>query len=279
MGGRPVPREVLGEAVAALLFDLDGTLYTEAGAIPGAVDASDDLRRRGVPLRFVTNTTRRPRSQLVERLRGYGFAVEDHEVFGAVLATAAYLRQLGIGTVAPFVSKPALEDLAEFELAGGLAGGVPDAAPDAVLVGDLGSEWTPQLLNEAFRYVMDGAQLIALQKGRYWLAADGIELDAGPWVAALEYATDRKAVVCGKPNPAFFHGVLSSVEGAGAGAGAGTPCAMVGDDLWNDVRGGQQAGLRGWLVRTGKYREDALETSGVTPDKVIESVAELSGAG
>jgi len=235
----------------------------------------DDLRRRGVPLRFVTNTTRRPRSQLVERLRGYGFTVEEHEVFGAVLATAAHLRQQGIGRVAPFVSKPALEDLAGFEVAGGLAGGVPDAVPDAVLVGDLGNEWTPQLLNEAFRYVMDGAQLIALQKGRYWLAADGIELDAGPWVAALEYATDREAVVCGKPNAAFFHGVLSSVDGVGDGA----PCVMVGDDLWNDVAGAQQAGLRGWLVRTGKFREDALETSGVTPDKVIESVAELRGAG
>ena len=273
MGGRAISREVLGEAVSALLFDLDGTLYTEAGVIPGAVEAIADLRRRGVPLRFVTNTTRKPRRFLVERLRGYGYEVEDHEVFGAVLATAAHLEQQGIRSVAPFVSKPALEDLAGFELGGGLADTQPARTPDAVLVGDLGDEWTPALLNEAFRYVMDGARLIALQKGRYWLAAGGIELDAGPWVAALEYATDSEAIVCGKPNAAFFHGVLSSLEDADSSA----PSVMVGDDLWNDVEGAQRAGLAGWLVRTGKFREEALESSGIKPDRVIGSVAELGG--
>jgi HAD superfamily hydrolase (TIGR01458 family) len=275
VGSGPVPREVLGERVGALLFDLDGTLYTEAGPIPGAVDAIDDLRRRGVPLRFVTNTTRRPRRQLVERLRDYGFTIGDEEVFGAVLATAAYLGSQGIATVAPFVSPAALEDLAGFELAGGTAGPLAAATPDAVLIGDLGDEWTPRLLNEAFRHVMDGARLIALQKGKYWLGPEGIELDAGPWVAALEYATDREAFVCGKPNAAFFQGVLSSL---GEGVGD-APCVMVGDDLWNDVRGAQQAGLRGWLVRTGKFREDALESADVTPDRIIASVAALRDSG
>jgi HAD superfamily hydrolase (TIGR01458 family) len=272
VGGRSIPGAVLGEQVAALLFDLDGTLYTEAGAIPGAVDAIDNLRRRGIPLRFVTNTTRRPRRQLVERLRGYGFGVEDDEVFGAVLATAAHLAQEGVGSVAPFVSQPALEDLAGFDLAGGTAGPPAGTTPDAVLIGDLGNEWTPQLLNQAFRHVMDGARLIALQKGKYWLAAEGIELDAGPWVAALEYATDREAVVCGKPNAAFFHGVVSSLGEVDPDA----PCVMVGDDVWNDVGGAQRAGLEGWLVRTGKFREDALRESGVSPDRVIASVATLS---
>jgi ribonucleotide monophosphatase NagD (HAD superfamily) len=49
---------------------------------------------------------------------------------------------------------------------------------------------------------------------------------------------------------------------------------MVGDDLWSDVEGAQRAGLQGWLVRTGKFREDALRSSGIRPDRILDSVAD-----
>jgi ribonucleotide monophosphatase NagD (HAD superfamily) len=48
---------------------------------------------------------------------------------------------------------------------------------------------------------------------------------------------------------------------------------MVGDDLWSDVAGAQRAGLQGWLVRTGKFRESVLLESGIQPDRIIGSVA------
>jgi phospholysine phosphohistidine inorganic pyrophosphate phosphatase len=260
----------------ALLIDLDGTLYTNDGAVPGAVKAVAELRRSGRPLRFVTNTTRRSRRALVERLRGYGFAVEPEEVFTSVLAGARLLRERGIRHVAPFVAESALEDLAELDLMGGTThSGIPgsrpgSSVPAAVIVGDLGSAWTPALLNEAFRYVLDGALLVALQKDRYWLGATGLELDAGSYVAALEYATGREALVCGKPNPAFYHGALATL-----GGDAPASAVMVGDDLWADVAGAQQAGLQGWLVRTGKFRADVLEQSGVTPDRVVDSIGDV----
>jgi HAD superfamily hydrolase (TIGR01458 family) len=238
------------------------------------VAAIEQLRRRDVPLRFVTNTTRRSRSFIVERMRGYGFEVQPVEVFSAVMAGRSLLEREGMGTVAPFVSPEALVDLGKLELMGGTSGSpVPAAtAPHAVLVADLGDLWTPALLNEAFRYVMDGARLVALQRGRYWFGPEGIELDAGAWVAALEYATEREAVVCGKPNTAFFHGAVASL----GGDPSLPPAVMIGDDLWSDVQGAQRSGLGGWLVRTGKFREDALESSGIKPDRVIDSVADLA---
>jgi HAD superfamily hydrolase (TIGR01458 family) len=238
------------------------------------VAAIEQLRRRDVSLRFVTNTTRRPRSFIVERMRGYGFEVLPGEVFSAVMAGRALLEREGVGTVAPFVSPEALADLGELELMGGTSGSPAPAAtaPQAVLVGDLGDLWTPALLNEAFRYVMDGARLVALQRGRYWFGPEGIELDAGAWVAALEYATEREAVVCGKPNTAFFQGAVASL----GGGRSVPPAVMIGDDLWSDVQGAQRSGLGGWLVRTGKFREDALQSSGIRPDRVIDSVADLA---
>ncbi len=256
---------------AALLLDLDGTLYTDAGPIPGAVEAIAALLRRGMPFRFVTNTTRRSRRGLVERLRGYGFEVSPAEVFTSVLAGVQLLRQRNIARVAPFVAQATLEDLGELELVGGTsAAPAASPAPAAVVIGDLGDQWTPALLNEAFRYLLDGALLLAFQKDRYWLGRTGLELDAGPYVAALEYAAGREALVSGKPSPGFYLGALSELGGTLPEA-----AVMVGDDLWADVAGAQRAGLQGWLVRTGKFRQAVLERSGVKPDRMLDSIADL----
>jgi HAD superfamily hydrolase (TIGR01458 family) len=116
---------------------------------------------------------------------------------------------------------------------------------------------------------MDGAELIALQKNRYWLTPDGLSLDVGPYVAALEYATSAEALVVGKPAPAFFASALDAM---------GVPAeraAMVGDDVESDVGGALAAGLAGILVRTGKYHEDAVQRSGVEPTAVVDSIADV----
>lgn len=275
MGDQQVPGEVLIDAASAYLVDLDGTLYTELGPVPGAASVIRELRRRGVPFRFVTNTTRRPRRRLLERLEGYGLDAAADEVFTAVLAGAAYLKGAGVRTVAPYVPEDVLEDLAGFTLKGGVTGPATGPWPDAVLIGDLGARWDHALLNEAFRYVMDGARLVALQRGRYWLAAEGIELDAGAYVAALEYATGREAVVCGKPNPHFFQAAVASMQVTTDRP----PVVVIGDDIWSDIEGAQRAGFRGWLVRTGKFRRDELRSSGVRPDRVLDSIADLGAQG
>jgi HAD superfamily hydrolase (TIGR01458 family) len=260
-------------APAAYLLDLDGTLYAGGAALPGAVEALASLRARGVPFRLVTNTTSRSRRLLVERLREYGFAVQLGEIFSATLAGVILAEREGHRIVAPFVPAAALEDMTALELVGGTFGRpLPDApAPTAVIVGDLGEGWTFGLLQEAFDYLTAGGALIALSRDRYWLRDGRLALDAGPFVAALEYAAGRSAMVAGKPSPAFFGAALQSL-----GAPDPATVAMVGDDLWSDVQGAQRAGLQGWLVRTGKFREEALRTSGITPHRVLDSVAELA---
>jgi len=253
-------------SVRAFLLDLDGTCYGEAGAVPGAAAAIADLRRRGVPLRFVTNTTRRSRRLLAERLAGYGFAVRPEEIVTTVMAAVALLQERGVRRVAPLVADATLEDLAAFDLAG--------ERPEVVLVGDLGDAWTFERMNRGFRHLMEGAELVCLQRDRYWQQGDGLALDAGPFVAALEYATGKRATVTGKPSPAFYSAAVASLRAEGVVGPEGV--VMVGDDLWGDIQGAQGAGLRAWLVRTGKFREDVYATSGIVADRVIGSVAELS---
>ena len=236
-------------------MDLDGTLYVGGEAVAGAREAVASLRASGLAVRYVTNTTRKPRGWVCERLRSMGFAVEEAEIFTPALAA---MGRIGRGTCFALVDDSLLPDLAGLELT--------DDPPDYVLVGDLGEGFTYERLNPAFRHLMEGAELLALQKNRYWQSDAGLALDAGPFVAALEFASGKKASVVGKPEREYFRLAL---EDLGLRAGE---VAMVGDDAETDVLGARRAGLVGIQVRTGKWRADAGEA-----DLVIDSVADLPG--
>ena len=238
-------------------MDLDGTLYVGEEPIRGARQAVERLASAGITIRYVTNTTRKPRRAVRERLLGMGFRVEEAEIFTPATAAAG---MIGDKTCFPLVDESLLEDLREVTL--------DEGAPDYVLIGDLGEDFTYDRLNTAFRLLMGGAELLALQKNRYWLTGEELSLDAGPFVAALEYASDKEATVVGKPESDFFRLALREMGLEPGGV------AMVGDDAEADVAGAQAAGLQGILVKSGKYRAG----SEGTPDLLLPSVAELPEA-
>lgn len=247
--------------VRAVLLDLDGVLYVEDDVVPGAADAIERLRRTGAGLRFVTNTTTRSRAATLSHLGDLGFAVHDDELVTPVALARQVCRDRGHRRVALFVA-----DETDFEGLG-IVRGELDA--HAVIVGDLGDRWNYDELNRAFRLVMSGAELIALQKNRFWQRGGGLALDAGPFVAALEYATGRRATVVGKPSPDFFGEVL---RGLGVDA---DHAVMVGDDVETDIGGAMANGLAGVLVRTGKYREDLVRASAIEPTATADSIADV----
>ncbi len=229
------------------------------------------LRARGIPFRCLSNTTSRPRAALLARLRTYGFDIADHELLTAPLAGAALLRKRGHHLIAPFVPEATHADLRELALAGGTAPDrPPERGPDAILVGDLGAAWTDALMQEAFGYLMAGADFVACSRDRYWMRRGGLVMDCGAYVAGLEHATGRTAAVAGKPGRPFFEAALESLGGIAPAA-----VAMVGDDPWSDVAGAQAAGMQGWLVATGKFAPEALGETGIAPDRVLASVAHL----
>ncbi len=251
------------DEVEALLLDLSGVIYVEDEAVPGAIEALSALRDEGIPFRLVTNTTMRPRRSILERLERLGIDAEPSELLTPATLAARRCSEAGYAAVSLVVLDELREDLEGIEEG--------DGPVDAVIVGDLGDRWDYEVLNRAFRQVMEGADLIALQKNRYWETAEGLSLDAGPFVAAIEYASGREAEVVGKPAPAFFDLALSDL---------GVPAeraAMVGDDVEADVGGAMEAGLAGFLVRTGKYREDLVRDSGVEPTAIVDSIAEVPG--
>jgi HAD superfamily hydrolase (TIGR01458 family) len=249
------------EDVRALLIDLDGVLYVEEEPIAGASEALHRLRERGLALRFVTNTTAHSRDRTLQKLARLGLGVDSHELITPAALAVQHCRERGHRHVALIMNEEVKRDFAELQ--------ETTAHADAVIIGDLGSAFGYDVLNRAFRQVMDGAELIALQKNRYWMRADGLSLDVGPFVAAIEFATGREAYVVGKPAEGFFDQVLASISVDANSA------AMIGDDIESDIGGALHAGLDAILVRTGKYREERMRESGIQPTQVVDSIADV----
>jgi HAD superfamily hydrolase (TIGR01458 family) len=248
--------------VEGLLLDMDGVLALSFEPMPGAVDTLAWIKGKGIPFRIVTNTTTHSRAALAETLRAGGFDVVAGDIITAVVGTAVHLRvHHPDARVMLLTDGDAREDLDGIAVVG--AG---DPA-DVVVVGGAGDDFTYEHLNHAFRLLMEGASLVAMHRNLYWRTADGLELDAGAYVAGLEAAANVVATICGKPAPSFFDSALRLL---------GLPAdrvAMVGDDIVNDVLGAQASGLTGVLVRTGKFMESDLSKG--RPDHVVGSFAEL----
>jgi HAD superfamily hydrolase (TIGR01458 family) len=250
-------------SIDGLLIDIEGVLVQGNEVIPGAREAMSALRARGIPFRFMTNTTIYCRYTLLERLRALGFDVELNELYTASFVAAEYLRAQGAQSYLPLLLPDAQLEFSGME--------VDEEQPEFVVVGDMGASFTFPRLNRAFRAVLGGARLIALHKKRSWRTENGLYLDAGPFVVALEYATDSSALVVGKPSAAYYRMVLSDL---------GLPAhrvAMIGDDVEADVRGAQLAGVQGWLVKSGRFRKEDLQ-QGIWPDRVLSSVQDLADA-
>jgi HAD superfamily hydrolase (TIGR01458 family) len=250
--------------MACILLDVDGVLHVSGEGIPGAGDAVTRLRQQGHALRFVTNNSTRPRATLAEELRLLGFELDDDELQTTPRAAA---RELAGKRVFALVMGAIVPDLEGIELVGDHA--------DVVLLGGCDETTEPNQvfswmnLGRAFAELQMGADLYCLHKNKWWQTSRGPLLDAGAFVAGLEYSTGVDATVLGKPSAAYFAAALDAL-------GAEPELTwMVTDDVEADVRGAQLFGMRTALVRTGKFRPETLESSGIVPEIVLSSVAQF----
>ena len=249
-----------------MLLDLDGVVYVGDSPVAGAADVVAWLAREDVPFRFLTNTTSRPRVSIAEKLSGMDIPASAEDILTPAVAARSWLQDHSPGRPALFVPDATASEFADLDP-------LPDDVEDeagAVVIGDLGEAWDFATFNRAFRLLMAEPRptLVALGMTRYWRADDGLRLDAGAFVRALEYAAGTTAVVMGKPDEAFYQ---TAVDGLGLDA---DDVVMVGDDIRSDVEGAQGAGLAGVLVRTGKFSPADLDGD-VTPDAVLDSIADL----
>ena len=253
--------------MTALLIDLDGVLYEGERPVPGAAEAIDWVRDNSIPHLFVTNTTSRPRRSIVDKLATIDVHTDENNILTPPVAAASWLTRYAPGPAALFVARDTITEFSSLDIAGYDQGRV-----NSVVIGDYGEAWTFAELNRAFRLLMQDPQpvLVALGMTRYWLADDGLRLDTAPFVTALAHASGVEPVVIGKPAPPFFASALAAL------GVSPEQTFMIGDDIKGDIGGAQGAGIRGLLVRTGKFRAGDLDED-IRPSFVLDSIADLPG--
>ena len=245
-----------------ILFDLDGVIYQGDSLISGAKESINLLRQNNIPCRFITNTTRMTKKNLATKLQAMGLTLEVNEVFAAPHAAVEYCKNMKYTTIDLVVPDNEIEeDFIDFDLHA--------ENPQAIVLGDMGNLFTYDLLNVLFKKILNGAEIVAMHKNKYWHSGNDLTLALGAFVAALEFATEKEAVVIGKPNPHLFQ---LAVKPWGLSFQS---IYMVGDDIGGDIGGANNVGMQSILVKTGKYREESLKRSEITPDFIINSVADL----
>jgi HAD superfamily hydrolase (TIGR01458 family) len=248
-------------SIKGILFDLDGVLYIGSHAIGGAIEAVEKIQNSGILCRFVTNTSTLSLSSLQQKINALGFSIPANEIISAPQATLLYLKNQQDPVCRLLLADDVKQDFKALRQS--------NTAPNYIVIGDIGDSWSYSLLNEVFNCLANGAKLIAIHKNRFWQTEHGLQMDIGGFIDALEYASGVKAMIIGKPSADFFQIAL---EDMGLNP---DEVAIIGDDIDADIGGGQQTGLKGILVKTGKYRQIYTDTSTVKPDLIIDSIKEL----
>ena len=247
--------------IKGILLDLDGVLCIGETPIPGAAEVIQLMKEKEIPFRIATNYTTLSRTSLFTKLNLMGINVDKYHIISAAYAGVLKLRSMGSPSCEIFLKEDTKSDYDEFH--------IDPISPEVIVIGDLDDRWTFNIINNIFNKVLNGSKIIALHKGRYFQVSEGLQIDSGAFIKAIEYATSTTSEVVGKPEKAFFELALKDMNLAPEES------MMIGDDIINDVEGAQLAGVKGVLVKTGKYRKDLVEKSNIEPDLIISSIDEI----
>ena len=244
-----------------IIIDLDGVLRIGDELAEGAEGFFAFIRDNGIPACILSNTTLNPASTISKFFLEKGLDNTGIAILTALDTTVNYVSK-NFKTASVYCDEIAKSEFGGIE---------DDAQPEAVVIGDLGEKWSYEVLNEIFRKVIAGAEIIAMHMSRYWkVPGKGLCLDAGAFIKAIEYASSKTAVVIGKPSPISFQTALKK-----AGATETEPFYMIGDDLISDIKAAQDAGGKGILVMTGKTDSKTLQASSVKPDYIAEDLSKV----
>ncbi len=243
-----------------ILIDLDGVLRKDNELLPGAQEFLSYISTNQIPSCILSNSTKFSSKNIVDFFASISIELSI-PIITAVDVTANYLLQ-NHKTASVYCVESAKKYLSV----------LPDAAnPEVVVIGDMADGWTYPLLNEMFKKVMNGAQIIAMQKNKFGAVKNDLYLDAGAFISAIEYASGTYSKLIGKPSKEYFELALQK-----AGGKPGDEFMMIGDDLLVDIEAAQKLGGKGVLLLTGKTNENILKSQvAVKPDLIFYNLFTL----
>ena len=168
---------------------------------------------------------------------------------------------------------------------------LPKEDPNCVVVGDAAQYFTYDAVNQAFQLLLSlkdkdaqdssklndtqrKSMLISMGKNKYYKENGALAIDLGAYTTALEYATDLQAMVIGKPSGEYFGAALQTFGQQFHSNLAADEVVMIGDDIMGDVKGAQDIGMRGFLTKSGKFRQFDENHPTVKPDAIVSNLSE-----
>ena len=138
-------------------------------------------------------------------------------------------------------------------------------------MGDIYKNFNWEILDQIFKFVyLNNATFIALHQNKYCMRDGKVSLDLGPFVKAVEYASNKKSILMGKPEKNFFD---MAIKDMGISKDA---VLMIGDDIISDIKGAKEFDIKAIQVKTGKYQLKDEGKEFIQPDFRIDSIANLS---
>jgi phospholysine phosphohistidine inorganic pyrophosphate phosphatase len=248
----------------SILSDIDGTLYFKGKLIEGAIETVSELKRRGFKLLFFTNTDSKTPKTIYSILKNYGFQVEEREIFSPIIALKEFLKSKPKSSLFLVTTKEVRGEFEEFDLVN------KDKVPDFVIIADFQDDWNLNRLNQAFRYVLQGAKLLGTQGNRFFLDREGNPvIDTGSFVQLIAYAANVKPIIFGKPSKTFFNEALKLL------GTKSEETLVIGDDIESDIQGAINSGIKAILVKTGKGTIYGNKKVPIKPNKIIDSFSSL----
>ncbi|AFH50008.1 Putative HAD superfamily sugar phosphatase [Ignavibacterium album JCM 16511] len=239
-----------------LLIDFDGVIKIGDEIATDAKDFFEFIDENKIPACILSNSTLRTSELMKDFLEEKGLKLKI-PAFTAFDVTLEFVKK-NYSKVKVYCRDCLLH---HFE------GMIDDENPEAVVIGDIGNRWNYDTMNEIFNSVMDGAEIIAMHKNKFWQPEGKLILDAGAFITAIEFATGKKATVIGKPSPLYFKIAVDNL-----GKNFENGFLMIGDDLENDVLAAQTIGGKGILVLTGKTKQSDIKDK--KPDFVVNSLTD-----
>ena len=246
--------------IKGAMFDINGVLEFQGIVYPGAIEVLEWLRRAGIIIRILTNSTLKSRQDCASKLNRVGFAVHEEEVITASYATARYLRTLHPRSCWVMLKGKGLDEFKDFQH--------DDQSPEYVVLGDYREGFNFHNLNKALKLLLDGSKLIVMIAEKVDHSMGQVELTVGAYGRMLEDAAKVNAIYIGKPNKYVFDMALETM------GLERSEVVMVGDRVDTDIAGAYGAGIRSVLVKTGEFKERDLMGK-VQPDYILESIQEL----
>jgi HAD superfamily hydrolase (TIGR01458 family) len=249
------------EVFDAIFFDIDGVLEFQGKPYPGAVELLDFLRRKGIIIRILTNSTLKSRQHCAARLAQLGFDVLQNEVITASYATSKYLKTLNPKSCWVLLKGKGIEEFEGFH--------ADPENPEYIVLGDYRDGFNFENMNKVLKRLLAGAKLIVMIAEKVDHSMGEVELTVGAYGKMLADAAGIEAVYIGKPNKFIFEVALSTMDVDRS------KVLMVGDRVETDIKGAQAAGIRSVLVKTGEFKAADLN-SDVRPDYIVDAVKEIA---